>query len=63
MQNWHRWVLSIALGFLGGFCAVAQADSKAPWQDPWPYTKGGMVGVLPAIAALKMTLEKGDAAK
>jgi hypothetical protein len=60
MQNWHKWVLSIALGFGCGFCTVATVQDSAPWQNPWSYTKGGMIGALPAMAALKMTLENKD---
>jgi len=58
MTNTHRWILSLFLGFLGGFCTVASVQDKAPWQDPWAFCKGGLIGMAPAVAALKMTLDK-----
>ena len=54
MQNWHKWALTLLLGFLGGV-STAAGDVGATFQD---YARHGLIGMAPAIAALKMTLEK-----
>lgn len=60
MKNWHRWTLAVILGFVAGICTVASVQPNAPWVDPWAFLKGGMIGMAPAVAALKMTLENAD---
>lgn len=59
LNNVFRWVLMFALTF-GTGAIQAMADGHA---EPGDILRHGFIGLLPAIAALKMTLEhKGGAA-
>jgi hypothetical protein len=53
MQDWHRWAMTLVLAFASGSIG-AMSDPKASWQD---ILRHGSIAEIPAIAALKMTLE------
>lgn len=64
MKNYHRWLFSLLLGFLGGVIMCASdGDSRQKFAD---YFRHGLIGMGPAVASLKMTLsgdeEKANAA-
>lgn len=54
MTNWHKWVLSIIVGFLGGVIAAA-SDHGAGITD---FVRHGLIGAGPAVAALNVRLQK-----
>lgn len=54
MRNWHRWLITLGLGFLGGVVMCA-ADDAASFGS---YVRHGLLGMGPAVAALKMNLEQ-----
>ncbi len=59
MKNWQKWALTLALGFGGGVIGVATDTQDHPAKD---YVRQGLLGLAPAVAALKMTLNN-DAAQ
>lgn len=54
MTNWHKWVLSIIVGFFGGVIAAA-SDHGASLSD---FMRHGLIGAGPAVAALNVSLAK-----
>lgn len=58
MQNWHRWVLTLVLGFAGG---VIQCASSGHSETAADYIRSGIIGLGPAIGALNLSLQKTEA--
>jgi hypothetical protein len=56
MKNWHRWLLTCIIATLGGVVQCAADTQPQSFQD---YVRHAAIGLAPAIAALKMTLDKG----
>jgi hypothetical protein len=55
MTNTKRWLLTFVLGFAGGMLQTVASNGT---HQPWDYIRSGLIGMAPAIGALKMTLEK-----
>jgi hypothetical protein len=53
-SNSWRWAAALALGFFAGVFTVI-SDSAA-WPGWYPVIRGGVVDMIPAAVALKMTL-------
>jgi hypothetical protein len=60
MQNWHKWLLSLALGLLGGICQAATNPVPAKISD---YVRSGCIGLIPSISALQLTLNASNSSK
>lgn len=54
-DNSKRWLLSLALGFFGGVCQCASDTQPQGIND---YVRHGFIGLAPAIACLKITLDR-----
>ena len=54
MKNWSKWLVTLALAFLGGV-ATAASDQGATPRD---YARHGLIALAPAVAALKTKLEE-----
>ena len=57
MRNWQRWALTFATAFLGGMIECA-ADTKP--QALSDYVRHGLIGMVPAVMALKLTLNEDE---
>lgn len=55
MNNLTRYLITLAVGFLGGVIAAAVANEPAA-----EYLRHGLIGMAPALATLQMTLTKSD---
>ena len=54
MSNSQRWILAIVLGFSGGAISAFVDDPNIAIRQ---LIRHGLIGVLPSVAALKMTLQ------
>lgn len=55
-RNFWRWVLALGLGFFAGvFTAIADS---ATFPGFYPLFRDGVISMIPAFVALRMTLDK-----